>query len=239
MIILSLCDLSGVWSKPYVELGYRVIRVDPKLDPFYVQTRHISTAVDMSVRYTKMVDGGFALPVTVQTLLANLRINPTWLGDQVHGILMAPPCTDFAGLGARWWPEKDVDGRTATSVKLVESCLTIKKILLPRFWALENPVGRLKRLVPGVGKTRMTFDPCEYAGWADEPSEDAYTKRTCLWGNFSTKLEKRPIKPIMYTCGDKQGSWMWAFCGGKSEETKDLRSITPSGFARAFARANP
>ena len=27
-IILSLCDYSGVWSQPYADAGYRVVKVD-------------------------------------------------------------------------------------------------------------------------------------------------------------------------------------------------------------------
>ena len=29
-LIVSLCDHSGAWSRPFVEDGYTVIRVDPK-----------------------------------------------------------------------------------------------------------------------------------------------------------------------------------------------------------------
>lgn len=29
-IIISVCDHSGTWSRPYIDLGYRVIRIDPK-----------------------------------------------------------------------------------------------------------------------------------------------------------------------------------------------------------------
>jgi hypothetical protein len=32
---------------------------------------------------------------------------------------------------------------------------------------------------------------------------------------------------------------MWAKLGGNSEKTKELRSLTPAGFAQAFFEANP
>lgn len=64
----------------------------------------------------------------------------------VYGILAAPPCTDFAGSGAQYWPKKDIDGR-------------------------------------------------------------------------------------------KQGSYIQLW-GGKSERTKELRSVTPSGFSKAFYESN-
>lgn len=39
-IILSLCDYSGVWSKPYQDAGYKVIRVDLKLGQDLRLLRH-------------------------------------------------------------------------------------------------------------------------------------------------------------------------------------------------------
>ena len=38
--------------------------------------------------------------------------------DNVVGVLSAPPCTDFSGSGARWWPAKDADGRTKDELVL-------------------------------------------------------------------------------------------------------------------------
>ena len=56
-----------------------------------------------------------------------LEIDAQWLLDNdladVHGILAAPPCTDFAGSGAQYWPAKDTDGRTA------QICLTDRILL--------------------------------------------------------------------------------------------------------------
>jgi len=68
----------------------------------------------------------------------------------------------------------------------------------------------------------MTFQPCDYG--------DPYTKRTALWGKFNRPLT-HPINPT-------QGSKMHTFYGGRSNQTKTMRSITPLGFARAFFEAN-
>lgn len=140
----------------------------------------------------------------------------------VYGILAAPPCTDFSVSGAQYWKQKDRDGRTVDSMSIAMACLMIIAKSQPKFWALENPIGRL---AGWVGKYNMTFNPCDYG--------DPYTKKTCLWGHF-TKPAKNPVEPIRYT---KQGSWLQKL-GGKSERTKELRSITPPGFARAFFMAN-
>lgn len=144
----------------------------------------------------------------------------------VHGILIAPPCTDFSGSGAQYWKTKDADGRTAFSLSLVKKALWIKDRLKPAWWALENPVGRLSKLIPELGEP-WYFQPHWYG--------DPYTKKTGLWGEFNRNLPRNDVEPIK-VCG--QGSWLQKL-GGKSEKTKELRSVTPSGFAFAFFSANP
>lgn len=152
-----------------------------------------------------------------------------FIGGPVHGILAAPPCTDFAGSGAQYWPAKDASGSTVASLALVDAALRAVAIYRPTWWALENPVGRLNRW---LGKPRMYFHPWEFG--------DAYTKKTGLWGEFNTNLRRTPVEPVMYeTTTGKRGSWYFAKLGGKGERTKELRSVTPAGFARAFFEANP
>lgn len=148
---------------------------------------------------------------------------------EVYGILCAVPCTDFAVSGARWFAEKDKDGRTKASVKLVKKSLEIIHYFNPVFWALENPVGRIHKLVPELGKASLIFNPCDYG--------DAYTKKTCLWGIFNHPV-KSPVEPKYYYYNGKRSSWIWAKLGGKSEHTKTLRSQTPMGFAQAFYEVN-
>ena len=149
---------------------------------------------------------------------------------QPQGILAAPPCTDFASSGARWWADKDKDGRTGEALRLIDATLAIVDVLQPAWWALENPVGRLTRLRPQLGKP-WYFQPWWYG--------DAYTKKTGLWGDFNRDMKRNEVEPIMYESNGKRGSWQWAKLGGKSERTKRLRSQTPRGFALAFAEANP
>ena len=71
--------------------------------------------------------------------------------SKVYGILAAPPCTDFAGSGAQYWKAKDEDGRTAASLALVHKTLDFVDYFNPKFWVLENPVGRLPKLLPRIG----------------------------------------------------------------------------------------
>ena len=143
--------------------------------------------------------------------------------DNVHGIFAAPPCTEFAVSGAQYWKTKDSDGRTLNALKVVIACMRIIAMVRPQWWVLENPVGRLKNW---LGPYRIIFNPCDFG--------DAYTKRTCLWGIFKIP-RMTPVKPVR-VCS--QGSWIQQL-GGKSKKTKQLRSITPPGFAKAFFKANP
>ena len=45
--------------------------------------------------------------------------------QRIAGVLMAPPCTHFAGSGARWWAGKDARGETAEAVQIVQDCLAV------------------------------------------------------------------------------------------------------------------
>lgn len=211
--ILSLCDYSGNWPWFYSQDGYTVVLVDP------------------AHRKVQQKGNVIKLPLTVESLLSRLlhmRGSPAVFGlSNVHGILMAPPCTEFAASGAQYWKDKDVDGRTGKAVTLVRNCLAIKDTLRPKWWALENPVGRLGKLVPEVGEVVLYFDPCDYG--------DPYTKKTCLWGSF-TKPEPNPVRANK-VC--PQGSKLQRLGGGGGEKTKRLRSITGLGFAKAFFEANP
>ena len=133
----------------------------------------------------------------------------------VHGILAAPPCTVFASSGARW-PRTNEQYIEALSV--VDACLRAVTVYRPKWWALENPVGKLVRW---LGPPRMYFQPWEYG--------DAYTKRTALWGEFN-EPERAPVAPV-----EKSPIHYMP----PSPERAALRSITPAGFANAFFNANP
>ena len=88
--------------------------------------------------------------------------------EEVYGILAAPPCTHFAGSGARWWKEKGLEP-LRDGLSIVDAVFRIVFAHKPKFWVLENPVGRL---VHYIGRPKMIFNPCDYG--------DPYTKKTCL-----------------------------------------------------------
>lgn len=204
-VILSLCDYTGNWAKPYREAGYTVRCIDLKNGDDVRMIGYMPHAND----------------------------------NRVHGILAAPPCTDFSVSGAQYWKAKDENGGTLSALALVDACLRAVAVYRPVWWALENPVGRLKNW---LGPHTFAFDPCDFGGYMrpDERSceistpQDAYTKKTLLWGQFNIPVKMR-VEPVR-VCS--QGSWIQTL-GGKSERTKELRSATPIGFARAFFEANP
>lgn len=137
------------------------------------------------------------------------------IGQQVHGILAAPPCTVFSLAGV-WVNRTEDEIKLALSV--VDACLRAVAVYRPRWWALENPRGRLGKY---LGKPAYTFHPCDFG--------HPWTKATCLWGQF-TPPTRTPVEPT--------GSLI-DVPGMKSCRSKKERSKTPTGFARAFFDANP
>jgi hypothetical protein len=196
--LLSLFDYTGNWSFPYAENGWTVFQVD------------IKHGIDI-------------LDINTEWLYENIFDDAP--NGTVNGILAAPPCTDFASSGAQYWKQKDADGRTEKSLALVKQVFKIVDVCLPDFWAMENPVGRLPKLLPELSKP-WYFQPYWFG--------DAYVKKTGLWGNFNKPEITNVVKPEK-VC--QQGSWIMKL-GGKSEHTKELRSQTPEGFAWAFYAAN-
>ncbi len=167
-VILSLCDLTGNFVKPWVEAGYGAVLVDPAhgLD-------HTNGSV-------------VALARTVEEAMP--EIGRLLSGGGVKFVASFPPCTHLAVSGARWFSEKR-QGDPLFQVRagmVAESCRTIGATSgVPYF--VENPVSVLSSL---WGKPNYTFQPWHYAGW--EPSEN-YTKKTCLWTGNGFTLP--PIKP--------------------------------------------
>lgn len=219
--ILSLCDFTGNWANPYKDAGYNVILVDLK------------HGHDVRLWPSDTHQGAGRNPIQFKDILS---VGP------VHGVLAAPPCTVFSGSGACW---KRTDLDMLGGLSIVDACIRIAHAVKPKFWVLENPVGKLRKW---LGNPIMSFHPhfygdksviCECvgvkkAGGFCEPcclKRGAYKKNTLLWGSFNTQLIKTPVNPVI-------PSPLHQNYGGKSEATKTARSATPEGFAKAFFLAN-
>ena len=156
--------------------------------------------------------------------------------NKVHGILAAPPCVDFSKAGSCFWKKKDVSGKTAESVKLVLKALEIIYYFNPNFWALENPPGRLEKLIRELTLKRlMSYHPYEFGA--------PYTKKTILYGNFNPFLVQSPVTPISKTAkGQMSIDNYQIHHQGKTiprNKRSEFRSITPIEFAESFFQSNP
>ncbi len=223
-IILSLCGGSGSWEKFYKEAGYIVHNITL---PYWDVTKF-----DYGTGYIAFRSNDGTNPKLIFT-------------NNVYGVLAAPPCTEFTILKNN--SRRDLDG----AMKIVNACLNIVRICEPKFWALENPSGKLSSF---LGKPKFSFQPYEFG--------DAWTKRTNLWGNFNPpiKLFKNysDLEPIPglyvrpnrktvslafghYTTHAKlipQYSEFLAYCETQNNKDAAFRALTPPGFAKAFFEAN-
>lgn len=160
-----------------------------------------------------------------------------------HGVLAAPPCTEFACCGARWWATKPPE-RLLEALEIVWACIRLGQ-QAAAWWALENPVGRL---VKWLGPPKFRFQPWEFG--------DPWTKQTWLWGRFTPPRKlKNPIKPNIGVPGHRSAQWQrtltpetlimtnvppnWIHLLGPRPDRAALRAITPPRFAQAFFEANP
>jgi hypothetical protein len=142
---------------------------------------------------------------------------------RVRGILAAPVCTYFSNAGAK---HVRTDEQLREGLALVDACIRLAWVLKPTWWVLENPVGKLPKW---LGNPAMYFHPCDYG--------DPYEKKTALYGNFNADLPTNRVEAEGKR--DGQPNEWYSKMGGKSDKTKEYRSMTPPGFAKAFFLANP
>lgn len=209
-VLISLYDHSGNQSRPYRQHGWYIEQIDIK---------HGRNIMDFDP-YTWLRQYLFKNPCS-----DTLKI----------GILAPIPCTCYALSGNRHKKKRLITGEFSEAQKLVEKTRLIIEWFAARgyikFWMIENPSSDIHKHNPWLGDVVHKFNPCDYAGYAPEPEKDRYNKQTWLWGRFDPMIKKR-LEPI------EKDSPIWRNYGGKSEKTKELRSITPLGFAYAFYEAN-
>ena len=204
-IILDLCGGTGSWSKPYSDNGYDVRIID-----YYEWGIKLAPNI-----YAPLVnfDGDIRLFKKIK--------------EPIYGILAAPPCTHFAGSGARWWKDKGIEP-LKDGLSIVDSVFRIVFAHKPKFWVMENPVGRL---VHYIGKPKIIFNPCDYG--------DPYTKKTCLWGEFNIP-KQNIVEPefVILPDGKRMSKIHHKTFSMNPKDRARERSKTPQGFAQAFFEAN-
>lgn len=201
---IFLCDLTGIMARPWTEAGYECWCVD----------------IQHSIRRPRVENG-------IHYVWGDVRSWRPPEGLDIRFVAAFPFCTHDAVSGAR-------DFATKGGCMLRDALEVFEACHMAAAWSgapyfVEHPVTMLSS-VPHIGKPDHYFDPCDYAGYADDPEADAYTKRTCLWvGNGFVMPTPRPVMPML-------GSKMHRL--PPSADRANQRSATPSGFARAVFTAN-
>ena len=126
-------------------------------------------------------------------------------------IIAHPPCTDLAVSGARWFPEKQKDGRQQASIDFFMKFVNADCDRI----AIENPVGIMSSV---CRKPDQIIQPWQFG--------HGETKATCLW------LKGLPLlEPTDIVEGREQRVWRMA----PGPDRAKLRSRTFSGIAKAMA----
>lgn len=134
-------------------------------------------------------------------------------------IIAHPPCTDLAVSGARWFPEKILDGRQQASIDFF---MAFVKADCPRI-AIENPIGIMST------KYRKP-DQIIHPWWFGHPEE----KSTCLWLKGLPKLiPTNNVKEKMLKLPKKQRERLHYL--PPSPDRAKIRSKTFPGIAEAMA----
>jgi len=184
MKVLDLFSGLRGWSDPWKARGHDVITldIDPKFDP------------DLRLDIVEFAN-------TPGSWLDSIRgPDVRWRPDV---ILASPPCESFSvmTIGRNWTKVDDRDYRlgerstpkTDKAVKALQwvwSTLHVIEVLQPKFWVIENPRAKLRKLRPNdyileKGGKRHTVTYCQYG----EP----FMKPTDLWGGFPPSWEPRPM----------------------------------------------
>ena len=230
-IVISLYDFTGEALKPWAEAGYTCHAFDIQHD---------------EAGWVDRFDGGGSIRFHKADLHDHNTLNAihSAFADKPVVFGMAfPVCTDMAVSGARHFKRK-AEANPSFQDEAVSYAVWCARLFnslhVPYF--VENPVSVL---ATKWRKPDYSFHPYEYGEylsdaeavhprWPDYIAErDAYTKKTCLWtGNGFRMPTKIP------TCKPTGYSTQHLKLGGKSQRTKDIRSATPRGFAKAIYEFN-
>ena len=228
--VLSLFDLTGEMLRPWADAGHECWQIDTQHDSVLKSGRVWQSALDLSDEHV--------LPCIA-----------AWQPDIIFAF---PPCTDLAVSGAcRFAAKRAADpdfqvkatrlAKQAARLAAAVTCSRREGGAVP--YLVENPVSVLSTT---WRKPDHIFNPCDFGGYlpADDehplypeviPPRDAYTKRTCIWSGGGLRWpDAKPVDPVFLSSGLTPLQKL----GGKSQRTKNIRSATPRGFARAIFEAN-
>lgn len=133
------------------------------------------------------------------------------LNDNWDAIIAFPPCTHLTSSGARWWKQKQQDGRQQSGIDFF---MAIANSNCPRI-AIENPVGIMSKK---YRKPDQIIQPWMFG--------HGYTKTTCLWLKGFNKL-------IPTNIVNERKSYTHSI--GECKDRAKIRSKTFLGIAKAMA----
>ncbi len=215
MKVISLFDYSCIFLQPWLEAGYECYAID-------IQHKNENINNLFKVK---------------ENLLNKFEHN--FNKKDIAFISAFPPCDHTAVSGARHFKKKGLR-KLAEALKMFSTAVEFCEWSDAPYF-IENPISTISTY---YRKPNYIFDPYEYGGYLPEDDEhpeysdfivprDAYPKRTCLWTGNGFKIPaKKPVR-----CG-LDYSKQYRKLGGKSLKTKNIRSATPRGFAKAVFLAN-
>ena len=141
-------------------------------------------------------------------------------------VIAFPPCTHLAVSGAKWFDQKQRDGRQQMGVGFFLAFTALDHV--PRV-AIENPVGIMSKI---YRKPDQIIQPYYFG--------DPYEKKTCLWLKGLPKLEPtNMVEPEERKSVGENGKtlppWYADAWGLPASERSRIRSKTFSGIAKAMA----
>ncbi|HYG66275.1 MAG TPA: hypothetical protein VD838_01400 [Anaeromyxobacteraceae bacterium] len=211
-LVVAIYSRSGNAVRPWAEAGCECLCVD---------TAHSIRAGDAGRVEPVGERGGF-----LRFVWGDARSWTPPAGRRPLFVAVESPCTDLTVSGARDFNRKGL-ALLCDGLELFNAGYVVASWSAAPFYA-ENPVGVISS---HFRPPDYAFDPCDFAGYADEPAAEAYTKRTCLWtGNGFVMPAPRAVVPL--------GGPNRTLAFSPGPERQALRSATPSGFARAVFLAN-
>jgi len=224
---IFLYDYTGIMAQPWLDAGYECWCFDGQHPEGVTRDgNHVKVGMWFDAYNT----------------LKHVTQIKQMVGDGVYFVFGFPECTDLTVAGAKYFKSKEI-ANPAFQAEATELARLVMYVgnEFNCVWGLENPIGVLSSIWK---KPNFSFHPKDFGGYLPEddtnpiypniyPGRDAYNKKTCIWcGNGFNE----PLRiPVDVKSKENPG---WKLCGGKSIKTKNIRSATPRGFAKAVFIAN-
>lgn len=224
---IFLYDYTGLMAQPWLDAGYECWLFDGQHEAGMHREGNL-------VKVGMWFDAGL--------INEHAKYISSVVGDNVSMVFGFPECTHLAVSGAAHFAKKLADN-PRIQIDAAKLAMLVEKVgdECGSSWAAENPVSVLSTL---WRKPNFTFHPWEFGGYLPEEDihpiypdyikpRDAYPKKTCIWcgGGFAEPVRIPVSVEPGYSDQHKK-------LGGKSLKTKNIRSATPRGFAKAVFLAN-